>query len=201
GRVILLAGPLDAEGGTLPVNPDFVPLVHELIYRLADPSSDGLPNRPGEAIRIDLAESPAPDRTFATVTRPDGTTENAPILREGPKARVRLEDTGEPGIYRIALPGPSGGTAFASVASDGRETEPDPLDPAEAKRLSEGWPLSIETDPNRLNTRLLSSSGGGPRPLWRWLVLAALGGLCFEVFMTRQLVQSRGMTGAEEGGA
>ena len=39
GRVAMMAGPVDAEGGTLPVNPDFVPLVHELIYHLASASA------------------------------------------------------------------------------------------------------------------------------------------------------------------
>ena len=31
GRVLVLATPLDAEGGTLPVNPDYVPLVKRSI--------------------------------------------------------------------------------------------------------------------------------------------------------------------------
>ena len=120
--------------------------------------------------------------------------------RGGQGPRRADDDASEPGIYRIALPGPSGGTAYASVAADARESEPDALDPAEAKRLSEGWPLTFETDPNRLNSRLLASSGGGPRPLWRGLVLAALAGLCFEVFLTRKLVKDRGMTAVDEAG-
>ncbi len=193
GRVILMSGPLDAEGGTLPVNPDFVPLVHEIIYRLADPSADSSSHRPGDSIRVNLAEAPPPEATSTTVTRPDGTTATAPIVRDG-AARVVLSDTSEPGVYRIALPGPSGGFAYASVASDARESEPDPLDPAEAAKLSEGWPLAFAKDENALRERLLDSAGGGPRPLWRFLVLAALGGLCLEVFLTRQLVKGRGMT-------
>ena len=62
GRVMLLAGPLDAEGGTLPVNPDFVPLVHELIYGLGDPATTGRESRPGEPLSVevdpDLVEEP-----------------------------------------------------------------------------------------------------------------------------------------------
>ena len=56
GRVIVLAGPLDAEGGTLPVNPDFVPLVHELIFHLADPVG----RRPADPPR--RADPPGPGR-------------------------------------------------------------------------------------------------------------------------------------------
>ena len=40
GRVLVLATPIDAEAGTLPVNPDFVPLTHEWVFHLAG-GSDG----------------------------------------------------------------------------------------------------------------------------------------------------------------
>lgn len=198
GRVILMAGPLDAEGGTLPVNPDFVPLVHELIYRLADPSTSNLPIKPGESLRIELVEAPKEGVTATTITRPDGTTFEAAILKDGSKSRIKLDDTTDPGVYRINLPGPSGGIAFASVAADPKESEPDLLAKAEADKLAEGWPMAIETTPEGLNGRLLASTGQGPKSIWRWLVLAALGGLCIEVWMTRSLVKSRGITAAEE---
>ena len=197
GRVVVLAGPLDAEGGTLPVNPDFVPLVHELIYRLADPSASAHPSPPGQSIRIDLTEAPKEGATSARVTRPDGTAATAPIVRDGARSHLRLEDTSEPGVYRIALPGPSGGVVFASVAADLREADSEPLAPAEAAKLVEGWPMDLEHDPEQLNARLLAAAGQGPRPIWRWLVLAALGGLCLEVWMTRSLVKGRGMAAAE----
>ncbi len=35
GRVLVLATAIDAEAGTLPVNPDFVPLAHEWMLHLA----------------------------------------------------------------------------------------------------------------------------------------------------------------------
>ena len=34
--------------------------------------------------------------------------------------------------------------------------------------------------------------------MWRYLVLAALGGLCLEVWMTRKVAMDRGMTAAAE---
>ena len=192
GRVILLAGPLDAEGGTLPVNPDFVPMVHEIIYRLADSETNRRPNLPGEPIVVDLAEPPMPGNTTASVTRPDGSTADEAIVREGDKARVRIASTNEPGIYEVDLPGPSGGTAYASVAADAHEADPDRLAPAEAEALAEGWPMTFAQDPRALDLRLATATGGGPRPLWRGLVLAALGGLCLEVFLTRSMVKARG---------
>ena len=35
GRVLVLATPVDAEAGTLPANPDFVPWTHEWVFHLA----------------------------------------------------------------------------------------------------------------------------------------------------------------------
>ncbi len=198
GRVIEAAGPLDAEGGTLPVNPDFVPWVHTLVFHLADPSASGDPLRPGETIRLDLAGEPPESVKQVRVDLPDGQQARAKVERSGGRASVEFSGTAEPGIYRVHLPEPKGGIALTLVRGDGREADPARLEPEEAKALEKGWPLEFETDPTRLAVRLLDPSGTGPRPVWRWLVLAALGGLCVEVLATRQVVKSRGMTGRED---
>ncbi len=199
GRVIVMAGPLDAEGGTLAVNPDFVPLVHSLIFYLADPTAGARPIRPGEPIRLDLAAAPPVDLKSVAIRLPDGRSARGNLVRQGPRAEVRFDDTAEPGVYRIDLPDPPGGTAQVVVEADGRETDPTPLDPAEASTLAKGWPLVFETEPGRLPGRLLDSGGSGPHPIWRGLILAALGGLCLEVWATRRLARSRGL--AEVGGS
>ena len=201
GRVIVMAGPLDAEGGTLPVNPDFVPLMHELVFRLADPASDSKPLKPGDSIRVDLAEIPAEQFQHATVTLPDGGTAKAPIVRSGGKARVQFDATDEPGTYQITLPPPTEGPAYYSVAGDAREADAEPLAASESAKLAEGWPMTFEAAPDQLAGRLLASGSSGPRPLWRGFVLLALGGLCLEVWMTRKLVKSRGIAAVGEDGA
>jgi len=198
GRVAVLAGPIDAEGGTLPVNPDFVPWAHELIFRLADADSGARSVRPGEPIVLDLAPAPPPTVTSLAVTPPDGSKARAEVTRIDGKAQARFDATGEPGLYRIRLPDPPGGSAYATVAADGRESDLRPLEPAEAKALAEGWPLTFEAEPGRLAGRLFAADRGGRNEVWRLLVLAALGGLCMEVWLTRRLVMSRGI--AEMGG-
>ncbi len=198
GRVIEAAGPLDAEGGTLPVNPDFVPWVHTLVFHLADPSASSEPLKPGETIRLELAASPSESIKTVQIDLPDGQKAQGNIVNTGGRAAVEFSGTAEPGIYRIHLPEPDGGIALALVQGDGRESDPKALEPAEAEALAKGWPLEFETDPTRLAVRLLDPKGSGPRPIWRWLVLAALGGLCVEVLATRQVVKSRGLTGRED---
>jgi hypothetical protein len=197
GRVILLAGPIDAEGGTLPVNPDFVPWIHELVFHLADPFARLRALSPGEPIVFDLSPAPAKKVNAILVTTPSGTTVRAMIEHATGRARIKLEDTSEPGIYRFALPEPSG-PRHILITADGRESSAEALAPAEAVRLSEGWPLRFESDPSRLANRLYATGRRGPSEVWRYLVLAALGGLCLEVWMTRQLVRTRGVAEAVE---
>jgi hypothetical protein len=129
---------------------------------------------------------------------PGGATVRAPVVREAGTARVRLDPAiaSVPGIYRLGLPEPPGGFAYASVAGDDRESDPAPLEPAEASRLAEGWPLAFETDPSRLESRLFAAERGGRHEVWRGLVLAALAGLCLEVYLTRRLVRSQGTDSA-----
>jgi hypothetical protein len=131
GRVLVLAAGLDARSGTLPVNPDFVPLAHEWVFHLASAPRGG------------DEDAPDPDRD--------------------------------------------------------RESDPAPLEPAEAARLSEGWPLTFETDPVRLESRLFAAERGGRQELWRGLVLAALAGLCLEIYLTRHLLRSQQLGAAAAG--
>jgi hypothetical protein len=130
GRVLLLTAGLDAASGTLPVNPDFVPLAHEWVFHLA----------------------------------------SAPVAATGDEQE--REHQGE--------------------REREREADPAPLEAAEAVRLAEGWPLTFETDPARLDTRFFAAERGGRREVWRGLVLAALAGLCLEIYLTRRLVRSQG---------
>ncbi|MFO0954765.1 MAG: hypothetical protein U0835_27100, partial [Isosphaeraceae bacterium] len=195
GRVLVAAGPLDAEGGTLPVNPDFVPLVHEWTLHLAG-GAGPRPARPGEPIEFDLETPAGALPNSLDVLTPSGVLARAATSRAGGRLRARFDDTSESGVYRLTLPDPPGGYAYAAVPPDPREADPSALDPAEAARLAEGWPrpLAFEADPNRLAARVLAADGApGRREVWRGLVVLALGGLCLEVYLTRRLVRGQGL--------
>jgi len=193
GRVLLLAGPLDAEGGTLPVNPDFVPLVHEWAFHLAGGSAPRAV-KPGEPLNFDLPAAPPAGITSLAVLTPGGDTGRAAVTLAAGVARARFEATAEPGAYRLTLPDPPGGFAYATVEGDGREADMSPLETSEAARLADGWPISFVPDPSRLTDAMRSDgpASGGRRELWRVLVLAALAGLCVEVYLTRRLVRGQG---------
>jgi hypothetical protein len=191
GRVAMIAGPIDAEGGTLAVNPDFVPWVHELVFHLADTGSNSRVVRLGEPIALALDLPPTADVSSLPVTTPSGAIARAIVTHSAGVARLRFDDTSEPGVYRIDLPDRPGSRAYAVVSGDSREDDLAPLEPAEAEHLAQGWPMVFEAQPDQLSGRLFAAGSRGRQEVWRALVLAALAGLCLEVWLTRQVVRGR----------
>src|SRR5206468_10779985 len=124
GPVLVLAGPLDAEGGTLPVNPDFVPLVHEWAFHLAG-GSEPRAVTPGEPLVFDLNPAPAPGVTALPLLTPGGTEARAVVTQSAGRNQARFDDTAEAGVYRLSLPDPPGDYSYATVEADGRESDPD----------------------------------------------------------------------------
>ena len=101
----MLAAPLDAESGTLPVNPDFVPMAHELIYSLAGGGPSPVVQA-GEPLLFPLDPPPPPGIDPLPVETPGGQRTRAVVIRadgEG-SARSRLDDATEAGIYRLVCP-------------------------------------------------------------------------------------------------
>ncbi len=189
GRALLLATSIDAEGGTLPVNPDFVPLAHEWAFHLAG-GGDPLMVKPGEPLVFPLPTVPPVDVKHLAVETPSGATVQAEVVRSIGLATARLEETVESGIYRLALPpAPSGGVIYGAVARDERESDMASLDPAEAAKLAEGWPLEYTTEADEGTLGLFASEPGSRQEIWRILILAALAGLCLEIYLTRRLVR------------
>ncbi len=194
GRVMLLATAIDAEAGTLPVNPDFVPLVHEWIFYLAG-QTELRRVRPGEPLVFELNPPPPPEASALWLQTPGTTKLQVPVIRTTNAAVARLDSANESGVYRLTLADPPGGFAYATVEGDDRESDLSPLEPAEAAKLAERWPFTFESNPAKPTAQLLASDQGGRHEIWRGLILAALAALCLEVFLTRRLVQNHGLDG------
>jgi hypothetical protein len=192
GRVALLASPIDAEGGTLPVNPDFVPFAHELIAHLAAGAEGPRSIKVGEPLEFTLDPVPPQDVKTLGLTTPSGSKVDLPVLTSASTARVRLGETSEPGIYRLALANPPGSFVYAQVVGDDTSDGPEPLEAAEAEVLSRDWPLAFDADPDRLTTKLLTADRARRNEVWHVLILGALGGLCIEVWLTRRMARKQG---------
>lgn len=192
GRVAVLASAVDAEAGTLPVNPDFVPWAHELIAHLAAGAEGPRSTRPGEPLEFPLDPPPPLEAQALPLTTPSGRAAEAPIDRRSGTAKARYAETGEAGIYRLTLPTEPPTFAYAAVVGDLQDADPAPLDAAEVKALEQGWPLTFDADPARLASRVLKVDRARRNEVWRALILAALGGLCLEVWLTRRMARRRG---------
>jgi von Willebrand factor type A domain/Aerotolerance regulator N-terminal len=189
GRILMLATAIDAEAGTLPVNPDFVPLAHEWIFHLAG-AGDPLLVRAGEPLIFPLDVAPDADVKSLPVETPSGRKAQAEVIPSRGLAQARFEDTVESGIYRLFLPGASpGGIMYGAVERDERESDRAPLAPAEAAKLAEGWPLAFVDDTESGDLGIFSAEAGSRHELWRFMILAALAGLCLEIYLTRRLVR------------
>jgi hypothetical protein len=124
---------------------------------------------------------------------PGGLDQVAVVTRTAGRARARFDDTAESGVYRLTLPDPPGGFAYATVQPDGLESDLATLEPHERAILAEGWPLAFAEEPSRLAATILSPDGSAaPRQLWRVLVLSALGIMCVEIYLTRRLARGHG---------
>lgn len=195
GKVAMLAGALDEDSGTLLVNADFVPWLHALVFHLAGASDQALTLSPGTTASIALDDARVPIGVDSIEVRlPDGRRSSVGVSRNGGRPSVRLTDTSEGGVYRLMLPNELSPIANLLVASDVREREDAVRTDSDSEMLTGDWPMLIETDGARALQRVGAAARSAPRAAWRWLLLAALGGLCLEVVATRRLARARGLS-------
>ena len=118
GRVVVFAAAFDAESSTLPVNPDFVPMTHELVYDLAGGKRRAPIVAAGEPLIFPLDPPPPAGIKDLPVETPGGGRTRAVVIRGDGEARARLDDATEAGVYRLTRPDPPGGSVYAAVAGD-----------------------------------------------------------------------------------
>jgi hypothetical protein len=187
GRVMLLAAPLDADWGTLPAKEDYVPLLHEVIFQLAGGRTTrnvdvGLPLtiavEPGT--RIDEQVFVGPGETeFAA--EPGGTLE---------RPLARLTDTRLPGVYTFRPKDEAAENVTPEhfvVNFDRGESDLTPLTADERALLEANERMTFVDTVEELKQQTFTDTGR--TEVWQFLLLAFVGLLCLEVWMTRRLVQ------------
>ncbi len=189
GHVVVLAAPLDADWSTWPSNIDYLPFVHELTFLLARSQSArnleaGTPMvwfpRPGEEVEF--------DRETIEVRNPEGDVIEPRLIGSEESPRLVIEDTTLPGVYRwidsshperlpdvYVVRDDRGESMLTSLADEDLETltANDRIQPVET--MDEALALQ---DREQIRSEV-----------WRWLMVAVLGMLVVELFMTRHLVK------------
>jgi hypothetical protein len=186
GEVMLSTVPFDADWSTLPAQPDFVVLMHELLFHLA---SHGAARNVDVGVPLVSPLGDAPGARDYVFFAPDGREIAPRIVGEGRQRQAVCEDTWQPGVYRFG-PRRSNSTTSADnfvVRGDRRESDLTRLDEAQRAQLAAdgrltflpgvaAWKQRAYTDTSRVE---LSAA----------LLLLFLVMLVGEVLMTRRLVR------------
>jgi hypothetical protein len=191
GRACVLASSLNAESGTLPVNPDFVPWIHQLVFHLAGQLNNAMLVKPGTPLDLSLSVEETRKADVFEVVKPDQTRTDLTSSQERDLPSLRFDETFESGLYRFVRKGTDQVVANVVVTSDPLERDTHQLDTDDQRALSSDWPFAFASTPHEANNLAFREQSSASQPVWRWLIIAALLGLCCEVAATRQIAQRR----------
>ena len=193
GRVMLMTAPLDADWSTLPAKPDFVPLLHEMVFSLADQNIRRNVDA-GTPLIWELPEHlSAEDFEFHG---PQETVYPAQPGREERRQVARLDTTELPGVYQAVAKTPqrlASGPEYFVVNADREESNLEPLSAEQIQSLAgnadpeqppEDWRFL-----NNLDEWEGQLSAEQARvEIWPFILCGFLILLVSEVLLTRKLV-------------
>jgi hypothetical protein len=179
GRVMLCTVPLDDSWRTNLVGlPDYVVLLHELMYYLAGTSSTRQNLKPGQRIRY----QPSGDETLRPValTPPQGEVKQLPVLQWP----LDYTDTRETGVYQLE----SGGKkSYYVVQPDMKESNLTPNSATDREKVTKLVPMTYADRSMNLALAALDDK----QELWMWFLVGVIVLLCGEVWMTRRIALNR----------
>lgn len=184
GRVLLLASSADKEWNLFADHPTYLPIVTELIRRVArsgDSRGETLVGQPIE-LTVDPTEF-VPEvivRTPEYPTAPESTLTATPGA-EGDGLKVRWEQTEEAGSYQFVQRRPDGSesTKIIAVNVDAAESDLTPASETDIRRTMGGLPFEYV----RGIDRLVSAAGEARIELWKPILLLAMVVLMSEQFL------------------
>lgn len=179
GRVAMSTVPLDNSWGTnLVVLPDFVRLVHELLYYLAGARAAERNLAPGQAIIFVPRPMEAP--AGVTVHSPDDASRTVPV-NTWP---LVYDGTRDAGAYRLSTAG--GRTFYYAVRNDVQESVLTPCSAEDRKTVADLVPeLQYVNSTNDMAASL--TDGPQSREIWVLMVVLMAMFLIFEIIFTRRL--------------
>ena len=210
GYVLQSAVCFDAHDGNWPALRCFVPLMHELVYYLAEPTVEDCNVPPGTEVVVDLSANrkgaalaavpPPAGKETVEVVLPSKSKRLVAVTGSGAGRRVSFAATDEPGLYRLMLPDPwyawLGQTSQAKVGlpvvvtDEPGESRLATLTKADFERLRKHVPNLFQAETVDDMTAAISGSTPG-QELWKYLALGVLLALLAEISLTRWIAQQR----------
>ena len=186
GHTMLITSPLDADWSTIPARQDFVPLLHEMLFRV----STGQARRnvsAGEVLQLAVPE----DFNFRKQAFFGPGDLQLEIDRAGDELRpiARLTDTRLPGVYKLGQIEDKANTnpEYFVVDYDRSESDLARLTEAEQEFLQDNNRMQFANNLTELRTNMFADESR--TEFWHLLMLCFLGMLIFELLMTRRLVK------------
>ena len=165
GHVLLVATSADVSWTAMPLWPNYVPLVREILAWCVAGQAQQRNLQVGEPL-AGFAATPAGDATV-TIQRPDGQTRSAELHADGDTSTWTYDETLRSGIYTARLGSPPGRGQLFAVNVNTAESDLSPL--AVEDLRSEVWPevpLVYQTTWQATETR----GAGAPRPSGPWSI-------------------------------
>ena len=185
-----MTAPLDADWSTLPAKPDYVALLHELIFHLAGRRATRNVDV-GNPLVLDVAADFAVENY--AFFGPGETELAAKPAGDETRPLVRLDETQVAGVYRFAPKIAAGDAAGQRdvehfvVNFDRGESDLTPLDETERALLSQDRRMAFARTIDELKQGMFTDDSR--TELWYLLLFVFLAILVGEVLMTRRLVR------------
>ncbi|MFO1019842.1 MAG: BatA domain-containing protein [Planctomycetales bacterium] len=190
GRVVVQSLPMGVRWSNLPLTQAYVPLIHEWLWYLIQPTAVALNLQPGETLQVPL---PIDEQIQQVrLKRPGGDFLNLPSYRQGDQSVAQSRQTQRPGNYE------------AIVQIEGK---PDEVRPYQvARRIEESnldqWPAelkakwsdlgAIRVNPSSPMTMPVGSTGQRTgEPLWGTLLTAVIVLLLCELWLAGRIASKR----------
>jgi hypothetical protein len=128
GKIVLVGTSGDASWSSMPMWPNYLPLVQELLALAVTRSGQGEDHLVGEAIGQTVR---FPSATELIVRPPRGDLERVPLVSDAQSTRWTFADTWTSGMYQAEWSTPSGQSQWFAVNVDTAESEVARIDPGE----------------------------------------------------------------------
>lgn len=185
GRVILSSVPCDADWSNLPLRPFYLPLMQRLSVYLA---STVFPPRNldvGRPLISFLDGSTAGKR--ASLTRPDGSITELPIVKKGERGVVEYPKTQQPGLYTVTPPG--GAPVHYVVNASRKESDLARLTDQEITDLAKTHGVNLVRSDAEF--KQLDRTRRFGMEFWRPLLWGLLAFLFLELFLQQRFSMAR----------
>lgn len=190
GRVFIQSLPMGVRWSNMPLTQAYVPMVHEWLWYLVQPTVASWNLRPGDLLQVSLPQNEQVREV--QLKRPNGSSSALAMRLHSDQTVAQSRDTQQPGSY------------FVTVSIEGKDDQRLPFQvtrPAEESNL-DPWPAELATRWNeipafRLNpTSPLQMPTGvtGQRqgePIWTLLLLLVIFAFFAELWLVRRAARRR----------